>query len=36
MYKDSHYRLENDNVPVTLLIIILEAVADTREEKEKV
>lgn len=34
MYKDSHYKLENDNVPVTLLIIILEAVADIREEKE--
>ena len=32
--KDSHYRLEDDNTPVTLLIIILEAVADIREEKE--
>ena len=34
MCKDSHYRLEDDNTPVTLLIIILQAVADIREEKE--
>ena len=34
MYKDSHYKLENDNIPVTLLIIILETVANIREEKE--
>lgn len=34
MYKDSHYKLENDYIPVTLLIIILETVANIREEKE--
>ena len=34
MYKDSRYKLENDNIPVTLLIIILETVANIREEKE--
>lgn len=34
MYKDSHYRLENDNIPVALLIIILDTVANIREEKE--
>lgn len=33
MCKDSHYRLEDDNTPVTLLIIILEAIGDIREEK---